>query len=300
MKNKIKMKMNRLLLGLSFSTFCAISFGQLTVKEEVMTIPTYKNNPPNPMPRFYEGKSHQGVQRRIYPYPMDDNMTDVKTGVDYKIIRLENEFIDLAVMPQMGGRIYYANDKTNNYTWLYHNHVVKPSLIGMVGNWVSGSLAWGFPHHHGPNTVESMDYKIEENADGSTTVWISNTDHRHRMNILVGYTVYPNSSLIEMNIHPVNRTPISNSFLFWSNPAVHCDSAYQVIFPPSVQYVTFHGKRDMTTWPIADSRFNNYEYTGMDISWWKNTHVPSSFFSWDPREDYFGGYDHNKKPEQSG
>jgi tetratricopeptide (TPR) repeat protein len=272
-----------------------IVMGQVKVQEETMTIPTYKNGDPNPMPRFYEGRSHQGVQRRIYPYPYDDNQTTVKTDVDYPFIHVENEFIDLGIMPQLGGRIYYAVDKTNNYKWFYHNEVVKPSLIGMVGNWISGSLAWGYPHHHGPNTVEPMDYKIDENADGSRTIWISTTDRRHRMSALVGYTIYPNCSLVEMTIHPLNKTAISNSFLFWANPAVHCDSAYQVIFPPSVQYVTYHGKRDMTTWPIADSRFNGYEFTGMDLSWWMNTRIPSSFFSWDPKEDYFGGYDHKKQ-----
>jgi len=275
--------------------FTIVGFGQVKVQEETITIPTYKIGKPDPMPRFYEGKSHQGVQRRMYPYPMDDNLTTNKENQVYNIIHVENEYIDLGIMPELGGRIYYAVDKTNNYNFFYRNHVIKPSLIGMTGNWISGSLAWGFPHHHGPNTVEPMDYKIEENANGSKTIWISNTDERHRMNILVGYTIYPNSSLVEMTIHPMNRTVISNSFLFWANPAVNADSSYQVIFPPSVQYVTYHGKRDMTTWPIADSRFNNYEYTGMDISWWKNTRVPSSFFSWDPREDYFGGYDHNKK-----
>lgn len=279
-------------LALSFSFNAG---AQVSLKEDVMTIPTYKNGTPNPMPRFYEGKSHQGVQRRIYPYPFDDNQTTVKTDVDYPFIHVENEYIDLGIMPQLGGRIYYAVDKTNNYNFFYRNGVVKPSLIGMVGNWISGSLAWGYPHHHGPNTVEPMDYKIEEKADGSKTIWISTTDERHRMSILVGYTIYPNSSLVEMTIHPLNKTPLSNSFLFWANPAVHCDSAYQVIFPPSVQYVTYHGKRDMTTWPVADSRFNGYDFTGLDLSWWKNTRIPSSFFSWDPQEDYFGGYDHNKE-----
>lgn len=270
------------------------SYSQIKMEEKVYSIPTYEQKTPNPMPRFYEGKSHQGVQRRIYPYPYDDGLTLNKRPQDFPMVHLENEFIDLAVSPQLGGRIYYADDKTNNYNYLYHNHVVKPSLIGMVGNWISGSLAWGYPHHHGPNTVESMAYKLEEKADGSKTVWIRSWDRRHRMEVLVGYTIYPHSSIIEMTIHPKNRTAISNSFLFWTNPAVHCDSAYQVIFPPSVKYVTFHGKNQMTAWPIADSRFNNYDFTGMDISWWKNTHVPSSFFSWDPRENYFGGYDHNK------
>ncbi|HEX2967458.1 MAG TPA: DUF5107 domain-containing protein [Bacteroidales bacterium] len=276
-------------------TLPLISSGQVKVNEETMTIPTYKNGDPNPMPRFYEGRSHQGVQRRIYPYPYDDNQVSVKTDVDYPYIHVENEFLDLGIMPQLGGRIYYAVDKTDNYNFFYRNGVVKPSLIGMVGNWISGSLAWGYPHHHGPNTVESMDYKIVKNANGSQTIWINTTDRRHRMTALVGYTIYPNSSIVEMTIHPLNKTAISNSFLFWANPAVHCDSAYQVIFPPSVQYVTYHGKRDMTTWPIADSKFNGYDFTGEDISWWKSTHIPTSFFSWDPKEDYFGGYDHKKQ-----
>ncbi len=271
------------------------SFSQIQIEEKNFTIPTYEQKDPKTLPRFYEGRGHQGVQKRMYPYAYDDGLTPNMADQDHSMIHIENEFIDLAISPKLGGRIYYADDKSNDYNYLYHNHVVKPSLIGMIGNWISGSLAWGFPHHHGPNTVESMAYTIEEGEDGSQTVWIRTWDRRHRMESLVGYTVYANSSIIEMTIHPKNRTAVSNSFLFWTNPAVHCDSTYQVIFPPSVQYVTFHGKNQMTAWPIADSFFNNYDFTGMDISMWKNTHVPSSFFSWDPRENYFGGYDHGKE-----
>jgi tetratricopeptide (TPR) repeat protein len=269
------------------------TYSQVIENEVIEVIPTYLMDPPNVMPRFYEGRNHQGVQRRIYPYPYDDGLTNNKQPVEYPMIQVENEYIRLAIAPGQGGRIYYAYDKTNNYNWLYHNHVVKPSLIGMVGNWRSGGLAWGYPHHHGPTTVEDMDYEIEKHADGSTTIWINCTERLQRVNSLIGYTIYPNSSVVEMTINLRNRTDMGNSFLFWANPAVHCDSAYQVIFPPSVQYVTFHGKRDMTAWPIADSYFNGYNFTGMDISWWKNTHVPVSFFSWNPIEDYFGGYDYN-------
>jgi len=278
--------------------FCAVLLSvsdiqaQVTLKEGSQVIKSYIQNPPNEMPRFYEGRNHQGVQRRIYPYPFDDGLTTKTEDVDYPMIFLENEYILLKIAPEQGGRIYGAYDKTNGYEWIYENRVVKPSLIGMVGNWRSGSIAWGYPHHHGPHTVENMDYEIEDHADGSKTIWINHTDRLMRVNVLVGYTIYPNSSIVEMTIVPRNRTALGNSFLFWSNPAVYCDSAYQVIFPPSVQYVTHHGKRDMTAWPIADSRYGNYNFTGMDISWWMNTHVASSFFSWDPREDYFGGYDH--------
>lgn len=291
---------NRRFLAVSFWGCCAImaysqQIGEVKLEEKVYNIPSYQQNPPNVMPRFYEGKSHQGVQRRIYPYPFDDGLTANKRDMEHPMIHIENDYIDLAISTELGGRIYYADDKTNQYNYLYHNHVVKPSLIGMQGNWISGSLAWGYPHHHGSNTVEKMAYQIEEKEDGSKTVWIRSWDRLHRMEVVIGYTVYPGSSIIEMTIHPKNRTAISNSFLFWANPAVHCDSAYQVIFPPSVKYVTFHGKNQMTSWPIADSWFNGYDFAGMDISYWKNTHVPSSFFSWNPQEDYFCGYDHNKE-----
>jgi hypothetical protein len=105
------------------------------------------------MPRFYEGGTHQGVQRRMYPYPMNDALTRRKADRPYPVINLENSYIRIGVMPNMGGRIFYALDKTNNYDFFYRQHVIKPSLIGMTGYWISGSNAWGFPHHHGPNTT---------------------------------------------------------------------------------------------------------------------------------------------------
>lgn len=268
--------------------------GQVKVWEDELVVPTYKNTPPNKMPRYYEGKGHQGVQRRMYPYPMDDNLRTEKVDETYHIVYLENDYIKLGIMPALGGRIFEGIDKTNGYNFFYRNHVIKPSLIGMVGTWISGSNAWGFPHHHGPNTVKSLDYFIEEHEDKSVTVWSANIDKRHRMRILIGYTIYPNSSIVEMTIRPDNRSPIVNSMLFWSNPSVHVDENYQVIFPPSVEYVTQHSKREMTSWPIANKRYNSYNYDGVDISWWKNIGVPSSFFSWNPQEDFFGGYDHGK------
>ncbi len=270
-------------------------FGQVMIKEDSISIPTYVAGKPDPMPRFYEHANHQGVQRRMYPYPFDDNLTNNKEDKKYFIIDISNKYIDIGIMPEIGGRIFYAYDKSNGYDWIYRQHVIKPSLIGMEGWWISGGLAWGFPHHHGPNICKPLNYKIVKNADSSVTVWFDNIDELARMRALVGYTIYPNSSLVQMNIHIWNRTDITNSFLFWAVPAVHADTNYQVIFPPSVQYITYHGKSWMTTWPIADGVFNGYNFKGIDISLWKNTFIPSSFFAWDEKEDYFGGYNYGKK-----
>ncbi|HPG41793.1 MAG TPA: DUF5107 domain-containing protein [bacterium] len=297
MKNGQKIFTGMILCGIIILLLCLTGTlpAQVTVTEDSLTLPTYIADPPNPMPRFYEGRSHQGVQRHIYPYPYNDNLTRNKQDKKYNMITLENDYIKIGIMPGMGGRIFEGIDKTNGYNFFYRQHVIKPTLIGMLGYWISGSLAWGYPHHHGATTVEPVDYVIEKNNDGSVTVWLSVTEYLHRLRALIGYTIFPNSSLIKMTIRPSNPTPFVDSFLFWANPSVHADTNYQVIFPPSVEYITGHHKTEMNTWPIADRRYMNYDFQGLDLSLWKNTGVPSSFFSWDPQEDFFGGYDHAKQ-----
>lgn len=262
------------------------------VWEEAVVLPTYVVDPPDPMPRFYEEDEHQGVQRRLYPYPVNDALTRRREERTYRMVYLENEYIQVSVIPEIGGRLFSALDKTNGYDFFYRQHVIKPSLIGMNGAWISGGIEWGFPHHHGPDVHAPMDWTYTENGDGSATVWIANVDRLHRMRVLVGYTLRPESSLLEMSIRPQNRSPLVHSMLVWTNPAVHVDTTYQVIFPPSVEYVTGHSKREMNTWPVASGRWGFGGVDGLDISWWKNITSPSSFFAWNPQEDLFGGYDH--------
>ena len=155
------------------------------------------------------------------------------------------EIKDLRVEFKVYGGVLKVLDGVNFFV----NAGEKVGLIGMNGAWISGGIEWGFPHHHGPDVHNPMDWTYTENGDGSSTVWIANIDKLHRMRVLVGYTLRPQSSLLEMTIRPQNRSPLVHSILVWTNPAVHVDSTYQVIFPPSVEYVTFHSKSMMTTWP---------------------------------------------------
>lgn len=274
---------------------------KVNVREEKVVLPTYNVKESERLPIFYRnnvGSTHQGVQRRIYPYPMEDRLSDDLSDKAYQAFFLENNYVKICIMPCLGGRIFSGLDKTNNYDFFYRHHRIKPALIGMLGAWISGGNAWGFPHHHGPNTIKPMDYTIKKNSDESVTVWVANTDLRHRMRILIGYTLFPGKSIIEMTIHPFNQTPIVHSMLFWANPSVHVDETYQVVFPPSVEFATQHHKIEFITWPVANSRYNAFspfDYTNMDVSWWKNVKRPSSFFSWKPQEDYFAGYNHGKQ-----
>ncbi|MCF8335842.1 MAG: DUF5107 domain-containing protein [Bacteroidales bacterium] len=282
------------LLGILFSK--AFSQDQVRIWEESLTIPTYQVNPPEKAPVFYHGRAYQGAEGHIYPYPFHDELTNKRVENDYEAVYLENQYIKLCVLPEIGGRIFYARDKSNGYDFIYRQDVIKPALIGMLGAWISGGIEWDLPHHHRSRVFEPVDYKIEHNADGSKTLWIGELELRHRMRWAIGLTLRPDKSYFEAQVKIFNRTPVANSFLSWANVATHANEDYQIIFPPRTDYVTFHSKVQFTTWPETDEVWRGTDYTGgVDLSWWKNHPSPSSFFAWNYENDFFGGYDHGEE-----
>ena len=282
------------LLSLGFA--CPVlALGPVTVTQEQVTIPTYLIGPADPNPQFYFGGNSQGAQHRIYPYPAYDNLTTQKRDKTYTMVYLENEYIKIGILPELGGKIFEAIDKTNGYDFIYHQHVIKPALISLLGAWISGGIEWDLPHHHRATSFLPMQYKVDENPDGSKTVWIGELELRDRMDWAVGVTLYPGKSYFAASFRMINRTPVPTSMLSFSNVAVHVDDTYQVIFPPSTQFVTYHGKRDFTTWPIATTRFNGSDFTaGVDVSWYKNHPTANSMFAWNYQDDFLAGYDHGK------
>ena len=265
---------------------------EVKIWEESVVMPTYTVAPADKNPRFYDGRVTQGAQGRVYPYPMSDVLTNERSQKTYQMVYLENDYVKIAVLPQFGGRIFSATDKTNNYEFFYKQSVVKPALIGTLGAWISGGVEWNFPHHHRPTTLLPVDYWIQRHPDGSATLWTADTERRHRMRLYMSITLHPDRSYVEVMVHPYNQSPLAHSFLYFANPAVHVDSTYEVIFPPDVEYVTQHAKREFSEWPISFSHYGGYQYEGVDISKWKNLPRPVSFFAWSPKSDYFAGYNH--------
>lgn len=264
--------------------------------ETNIVIPTYVIGAPEPNPMFYFGSESQGAQDRIYPYPLYDTLTHKKTDKIYKIVYLENQYIRVGILPEIGGRLFEGIDKTNNYNFIYRQHVIKPALIGLIGAWISGGIEWNIPHHHRATSALPVQYRIEQNADGSKTVWVGELEIRHRMRWAVGYTLRPGKSYLEAQVRIVNRTPVVETLLCFANVAVHVNADYQTIFPPGTQFATYHFKNQFVKWPIADSLYNGADFTkGVDVSWHKNHIEANSFFAWNYTDDFFAGYDHGKK-----
>lgn len=282
-----------IIAGISFTS---VAQNEVRLTEDTLTLPTYKVEPAEKAPIFFTGASFQGARRVVYPYAQNDVISNEKENHAWKVLTLENEYIKLGITPEIGGKLYYATDKSNNYNFIYKNNEVKPSNIGMTGAWVSGGIEWCVFHHHRASTMLPMDYSTAENADGSKTIFIGETEPRHRMRWTVAVTVRPGKSYFEADVSIYNPTPYTNTFLYWANVATHTNENYQTIFPPSVQVATFHSKTDFTHWPISTEIYRGQDFTkGVDISWWKNVKKSASFFSWDLKEDFMGGYDHGKQ-----
>ncbi|WP_242083363.1 DUF5107 domain-containing protein [Aestuariivivens sediminis] len=266
---------------------------KVKMTEEMWELPTYKVEASEKAPYFYTGENYQGARKVIYPYALNDVISKTKEMQAWKTLKLENEYIALGITPEMGGKLYYATDKSNDYNFIYKNNEVKPSNIGMTGAWTSGGIEWCVFHHHRPSTMLPMDYSTAVHEDGSKTIFIGETEPRHRMRWTVGITVHPGKSYFEAELSIYNPTPYINTFLYWANVAAHTNENYQIIFPPSVEFATFHSKNDFTQWPFSTVEYKGQDFTkGVDISYWKNVKQSASFFAWDLQEDFMGGYDH--------
>jgi hypothetical protein len=207
---------------LAFAAWPSLRAQEAPVKvwEEKIVIPTYLAGAPEPNPIFNLGRSSQGAQGIVYPYPLYDSLTHKKTDKTYKIVYLENQYIKIGILPELGGRLFEGIDKTNNYNFVYRQHVIKPALIGLIGALISGGIEWNIPHHHRATTVLPVQYRIEHNPDGSQTVWVGELEIRHRMRWAVGYTLRPGTSYLEAQVRIVNRTPVVETMLCFANVAV--------------------------------------------------------------------------------
>jgi tetratricopeptide (TPR) repeat protein len=267
---------------------------QVAITEKQVSMPTYLIAPNDKNPIFFRNENHQGASRHVYPLKLNDQYLNERVIRDWKTVLMENEYIELGVTPDIGGKLYYATDKTNNYHFIYKNDVVRPSNIGMVGAWVSGGIEWCVLHHHRASTFQPLDYTTTENPDGSKTIWVAEHEPRHGMRWTVGVTIFPGKSYFKSETRIHNSTPFTHTFLNWANVAVHVNKDYQTIFPPNAQVVKFHSVTDFTQWPNAQNIYRDRKFEGMDISWWKNVVTSNSFFVHDLQEDFMGGYDHGK------
>ena len=266
------------------------------VWREDVVIPTYEVGHEERTPIILENRVYQGSSGVVYPYPVIESIADTKTDHTYHALWLENEYLKVMILPELGGRVQMAYDKIKQRHFVYYNHVVKPALVGLAGPWISGGIEFNWPQHHRPSTFMPIDCDIEEKEDGSVVVWCSEMERMFHQKSTVGFRLRPGCAYLEINVRLYNRSELPQTFLWWANPAVSVNDEYQSVFPPDINAVFDHGKRAVSTFPIATGTYYKMDYSaGVDISNYKNIKVPTSYMGVNSKYDFEGGYENDTK-----
>ncbi len=264
-------------------------------KEQVV-IPTYEIGKPEKNPIFLEKRVYQGSSGVVYPYPVIESMADEPTPHAWNAVYLENEYIKVMILPELGGRVQMAYDKVRERHFVYYNSVVKPALVGLLGPWISGGIEFNWPQHHRPSTYMPVDCTIVENADGSVTVWINEHERMFGQKGMAGFTLRPGHAYLEIEGKVSNPSNLPQTFLWWANPAVKVNDEYRSIFPPDINAVFDHGKRAVSSFPIATGTYYKMDYSaGVDIANYKNIKVPTSYMGVNSKYNFEGGYENDSK-----
>ncbi len=305
----------------------------VSLRRATVTLPTHEPHPPQKLPMFLEKRVYQGSSGRVYPLPVTDRIAEQATDRVWDAVYLENEFLRIMVLPEIGGRIHVAQDKLNGYDFIYRQDVIKPALVGLAGPWLSGGIEFNWPQHHRPSTFMPCDVHLEAHADGSKTVWLSEHDPMQRMKGMHGVCLHPGRAVLELKVRAYNRTPFRQTFLWWANVATRVHEGYQSFFPPDVHHVADHAKRSMSAYPLAPGRYYGVAYgerakqgippdqiprqfvppharakpagadrpaaipgyAPNDLRWYANIPAPTSYMCTGSRGDFFGGYDFHRQ-----
>jgi tetratricopeptide (TPR) repeat protein len=292
------------------------------VRVEKITLPTYLPGAPDKNPMFLERRVYQGSSGRVYPLPFTDRIAEVPVDRAWTAVWIENEYLRALVLPEIGGRVHILQDKTNGYDLVYRQPVIKPALVGLAGPWISGGIEFNWPQHHRPATFLPLDFDIEEHPDGAKTIWCSDHDPMARMKGMHGVCLRPGRAYLELMARAYNRSPLSQTFLWWANVATQVHEAYQSFFPTDVYYVADHARRSTSEYPLCRGRYYGVDYgrraqrgvpkdecprqfipphcggaapldyAPNDLSFYANIPVPTSYMCMESKEDFFGGYDH--------
>jgi len=263
-----------LLLPLSLQVIA----GSVKVWEDQIVIPTYAWHPGSIDPVFHAIEGNM-----IYPYTLQDRLGETKADRTYRALFMENEYLRVCVLPELGGHLHEVLNKSIDKPMFYVNHVIKPNLLAMRGAWISGGVEWNTgPTGHTATCVEPIESCLLENEDGSASIVVGHVERIFRTHWTVVLTLHPGVAALDERIRLFNAQDEIHPYYFWNNTAMPNTEGFQFIYPMTLG--TDHAGTSFYTWPIDEN--------GVDLSYTRNRPGPSSIFAYECDQDFFGSYDH--------
>ena len=275
--------MNKFLLLGSLVLSCtstALGQSNASIREEMVALDTYSFDTPNPVPIVADNP-------KLSPYFKFEGYSKTSVKKEWKIVTLENEYIKLWVLPEIGGKVWGAIEKSTGEEFLYKNEVVKFRNIALRGPWTSGGIEFNFGIiGHQPATASPVDYVTKENADGSVSCFVGNTDLPSNTKWTVEVRLEKDKAYFETNASWYNASPLTESYYNWMTAATVATNDLELIVPGN-KYVGHNG--DAHSWPIDDQGRNLAMYKNNNFGPAKSYHVVGEY------NDFFGGYYHDKE-----
>lgn len=260
--------------------FTPVSGQQAVIEEETRTITTYPFSDPDPVPILVRNPA-------IYPYFAFNGYSDEGIPQEWTVVRLENDFITVLILPEVGGKIFGAIEKSTGEEFVYLNDVLKFRQIAMRGPWTSGGSEFNFGLvGHAPTTATPVDYLLRENSDGSVSCFVGTLDLTSRTRWSMEIRLPAGQARFELKSLWHNPTPLNQSYYVWTNNAVRASDELQYFYPGTMRMP--HGyTATPTPWPVDAS--------GRDLSWYRNNAFggSKSHFVLGEYSDFYGGYWHD-------
>lgn len=247
-----------------------------TIKEYKKAFTTYPFGDPNPIP----------LLTAVYPYYRFDGFTTTPVMKEWKVVELENDYIKLLILPEIGGKIWTAIEKSTGRPFLYYNHAVKFRDIAMRGPWTSGGLESNFGIiGHTPNCATPVDYLIRTNEDGSVTCIIGALDLLTRGNWRMEINLPKDKAYFTTRAYWFNQTPVEQPYYHWMNAGLKASGNLEFIYP-GTRYLGHEG--EYADWPLNKKN-------GKNLSWYEQNNFggPKSYHVFGTYTDFSGAYWHD-------
>jgi tetratricopeptide (TPR) repeat protein len=265
----------RKFIKLSLVLFSFSAFSQGELKSETQIIPTYGYSDPNPMPAL-------AYNSKIYPYHKFEGYSISKAPTPFHVVSLENEYILVEILPELGGKVWGAIDKSNGNEFIYKNDVLKFRDIAMRGPWTSGGIEFNFGiiGHH-PSTASKVDFYTETLGDGTQVCVVGTMDLPSRTQWRVRIALEPNVGSFSTQATWYNPSATEKAYYNWMTAAAVAKEDL-VFATPGNAYLKHDGT--VLPWPndVLNRDLSHYNENNFGSS--KSYHIVGTY------NDFFGGY----------
>ncbi|MBT8395446.1 MAG: DUF5107 domain-containing protein, partial [Gemmatimonadetes bacterium] len=249
------------------------------ISEEIRTLDTYPFSEPNPVPILVRDP-------RLYPYHSFEGYSVTSEPQEWKVVKLENEWIEVFVLPEVGGKVWGAVVKETGHEFIYRNEVMKFRNISLRGPWTSGGIEFNFGViGHTPSTATPVDYTLVENPDGSVSCWVGAMDLPSRTHWRVEVRLPADRAYFETNVLWYNPTPLEQPYYNWMTAAAFAQEDLEMSMPGDA-YLRHSGEAE--AWPVDDQGRYLSLYDANRFEGHKSYHVVGEL------NDFFGGYYHDE------